>query len=283
MSVYDFGGPTDAPLLHFAHGNGFNGLTYRSILAPLAERFRLLAWDARGHGQSALPADPKRLRNWGTYREDLLALIEALGEPLYLAGHSLGGATSLPAAAAYPGVVRGLLLVEPALFPRAVAAVLSLARLFGLSAKLNPFEAAALRRRHRFADRAAMVEYYADRGMFKTWPRPFIADYVAGGTRPSADGCGIELSTMPEWEAATFSNPPPQMLPAFTRYKGPIILLCSAKGSTCPPILTRKITRMNTSVQLRRIDGTTHFLPMECPDLVRNALIALMEGQPLAG
>ena len=53
LSVGCFGpeAPSGArPVLHWAHANGFNGQTYAPLLAPLAERFDIYAWDARGHG-----------------------------------------------------------------------------------------------------------------------------------------------------------------------------------------------------------------------------------------
>ncbi|NBU26863.1 MAG: hypothetical protein EBS42_01200, partial [Caulobacteraceae bacterium] len=47
-------GPQDRPFdLVFAHANGFNALTYRHLLAPVAAAgFRILAIDQRGHGRS---------------------------------------------------------------------------------------------------------------------------------------------------------------------------------------------------------------------------------------
>jgi pimeloyl-ACP methyl ester carboxylesterase len=49
-------GPADRPIdIVFSHANSFNACTYRSILAPAAERMRILAYDLRGHGQTELP------------------------------------------------------------------------------------------------------------------------------------------------------------------------------------------------------------------------------------
>ena len=42
-------GPQDRPVdIVFSHANGFNALTYRSILGPLSDRLRILAIDPRG-------------------------------------------------------------------------------------------------------------------------------------------------------------------------------------------------------------------------------------------
>ncbi len=86
------------PPLHFAHANGFNGLTYRALLAPLAPYFHIRAWDARGHGMTTLPADSAAHKDWYIYRDDLIAFTERFaedaGRPVLLAGHSMGGTAS---------------------------------------------------------------------------------------------------------------------------------------------------------------------------------------------
>ncbi|HYG26868.1 MAG TPA: alpha/beta hydrolase, partial [Caulobacteraceae bacterium] len=54
MSALDFG-PADRPFdIVFLHANGFNALTYRSLLGPLSAGLRILAVDQRGHGESRL-------------------------------------------------------------------------------------------------------------------------------------------------------------------------------------------------------------------------------------
>jgi 3-oxoadipate enol-lactonase len=57
--------------------------------APLAERFRLLRYDARGHGASDVPAAPYSLDRLG---RDVVELLDALGiERAHALGLSLGG------------------------------------------------------------------------------------------------------------------------------------------------------------------------------------------------
>jgi len=77
MAALDFG-PEDRPYdVIFLHANGFNALTYRSILGPLAAGLRVLAIDQRGHGESRLAAKPEGRRSWKDFRDDLRALIAA--------------------------------------------------------------------------------------------------------------------------------------------------------------------------------------------------------------
>ena len=53
MSLLDFGDPKRPVDLVFVHANGFNALTYRTLLAPLSGSLRIWAPDLRGHGGSA--------------------------------------------------------------------------------------------------------------------------------------------------------------------------------------------------------------------------------------
>ena len=101
----------DGPLLHFAHANGFNAQTYRGLLSPLSDRFHIVASDARGHGRSDAPE-----QGYGPAEQaaDLAGVISALGlhRPAVL-GHSMGAATTLALAGAYPDVPRAILLEDP--------------------------------------------------------------------------------------------------------------------------------------------------------------------------
>src|SRR3569833_125130 len=114
MAALDLG-PQERPVdIVFSHANGFNGRTYRTILQPLAGDLRILALDLRGHGASTLPTVIEGRRGWLEFRDDLLALIAAACDaPVVLAGHSMGGTSSLLAAAAEPNRVRALALFDP--------------------------------------------------------------------------------------------------------------------------------------------------------------------------
>ena len=109
MAALDLG-PANRPVdVIFSHANGFNGRTYRSILGPLAANLRILAIDLRGHGATTLPATIEGREGWPQFRDDLLALTAAVADgPVVLAGHSMGGTSSLLAAAAEPGRVKAL-------------------------------------------------------------------------------------------------------------------------------------------------------------------------------
>ncbi len=79
---------------------------------------RVLAYDARGHGQSS-PA-PGREYGYEHLVEDLAAAIaEVGGPPAILAGASMGAHTALRLTLEHPGLVSGLALITPSFLPDA--------------------------------------------------------------------------------------------------------------------------------------------------------------------
>ena len=54
VSVCFWKGPKNAPVLHWAHANGFNGQTYATLLNKLKSRFNIYAWDAPGYGKTKI-------------------------------------------------------------------------------------------------------------------------------------------------------------------------------------------------------------------------------------
>lgn len=265
-------GGDGAPLLHWTHATGFNAATYRHLLAPLAEGMDVLALDMRGHGFSEAAADPARLDSWDVYRDDLVALIDALDRPLYLAGHSFGAVASIGAALRRPRQVLGLVLVEPVLMNRLTGLGLRVLQTLGLSHRFAMAEGAA-RRRSVFADKRSALERYKGRGAFSTWPEGWLRDYLDGGLRERPDG-GVELCCTPAWEARSFAVSPPSVWPRIARLQCPLTLLTADHQSTCDASSVRRFMRLRPGTTLEIMAQASHFLPMEYPQRVREQILA---------
>lgn len=93
LALHDFDGPSDAPVLVLGPSLGTSTILWESTAPLLAERFRVLAWDLPGHGDSAPAAGPFSVAELA---EGVAASVTAVtGEPFFYAGVSLGGATGL--------------------------------------------------------------------------------------------------------------------------------------------------------------------------------------------
>jgi pimeloyl-ACP methyl ester carboxylesterase len=260
--------------LHFAHANGFHAQTYAPLLACVDPGAEVLAMDLRGHGQSTAKAVPDDLVSWDTYADDLRAYLETVPGPLVLAGHSLGAIVSIKAASALGDRVRGLLLVEPVVIPRPIRFAFSAARALGLAPK-SPLARAALRRKWHFESPEAALHRYEGRGAFSSWQSSFVQSYVAHGLHPRSSG-GVRLACHPAWEARTFATAPLRPLAGLEALRCPVTVLVAEQGSTCPPASVKELGRLAPGARVRRLEGASHFLPMERPEIVLGELDRLL-------
>ena len=109
----DYGGPAGAPVIVAVHGLEGCAVNWSAIAPLLTSRYRVLAPDLAGHG---FTRSAGRGVNVSSNRSLLHRFIEAVaGSPVILMGNSMGGMISLREAAAAPGTVAGLILLDPAL------------------------------------------------------------------------------------------------------------------------------------------------------------------------
>src|SRR5262249_31953939 len=71
LGVLDWGG--DGPLALLHHANGFCAALWAPVAEELRARFRVVALDARGHGESSKPEGAAAYR-WAGFGHDLAAL-----------------------------------------------------------------------------------------------------------------------------------------------------------------------------------------------------------------
>ncbi|MEV4553067.1 alpha/beta fold hydrolase [Nonomuraea wenchangensis] len=97
----------------FVHGNVSSAAFWRDTMATLPGRYRPLAVDLRGFGDTE-PAPVDATRGLRDYSDDVLELVEAMGlAPVHLVGWSMGGGVVMQALRDRPGVVRSVTLVNP--------------------------------------------------------------------------------------------------------------------------------------------------------------------------
>jgi len=112
MPVREAPGPAGAPTLLLLHGLAATGrLNWMTALPALAERFRVLIVDHRGHGRG-IRTGHFRLVDCA---DDAIALVDALGiEWVIAVGYSMGGPIAKLCWSRHPDRVRGLVLCATA-------------------------------------------------------------------------------------------------------------------------------------------------------------------------
>jgi pimeloyl-ACP methyl ester carboxylesterase len=158
------------PPLVIVHGSFSDHKTNWQFVKPLfEEQFTVYAIARRGRGETKATQG----HSLEDESDDVVAVIQSIGAPVFLLGHSYGAQTALAAAAQVPGRVRKLVLYEPA-WPRVVGKE-ALARLEAL-AQAGDWDGLAVT---FFRDQLSVpVEELNELRATELWP-PIIADAQA--------------------------------------------------------------------------------------------------------
>jgi 3-oxoadipate enol-lactonase len=109
LSYFDEG-PKGAQVLLFIHGFPLNKSMWHSQIAALQTTCRVIAYDVRGHGDSALGEEEYSI---ALFVKDLLAFMDALQiEKVTLCGLSMGGYIALNAVLNHPKRFEALVLCD---------------------------------------------------------------------------------------------------------------------------------------------------------------------------
>jgi pimeloyl-ACP methyl ester carboxylesterase len=159
------------PPLVLVHGGFSNHKTNWEFVKPLFDKqFTVYAIARRGRGET----DVTKGHSLEDESMDVVALIESIGKPVFLLGHSYGAQTALAAAAKVPDRVRKLVLYE-APWPRVLSKEQLLARLEEL-AQASQWDGFAVT---FFRDGLSVpVEELDELRATELWP-PIIADAEA--------------------------------------------------------------------------------------------------------
>jgi 3-oxoadipate enol-lactonase len=102
-------GPKDGPVLLLGPSLGTNLAMWEPQVAALSDRFRVIAFDHRGHGRSPVPPAPYTIADLGG---DVIALMDDLGiERAAYAGISIGGMAGIWLGANAPSRLDRLVLM----------------------------------------------------------------------------------------------------------------------------------------------------------------------------
>jgi pimeloyl-ACP methyl ester carboxylesterase len=253
LHALDFGG--DGPPLIMLHSTGFGGWMWKPMVAALAPHFRIIAPEQRGHGDSE---KTDAGYDFATLAEDMEQLFEALGlEEVYGVGHSSGGTTLAMNGALHPGRVRRLLLVEPIL-PRFAQPSPDLGP--------NPMAERARKRRAGFSSPDEMYQSFRGRPPFDTWQDEALRLYCEEGTL-AAEG-GVVLKCPPEYEARFYEAVGQfDRLDLIQKAEVQVRTLWGERSNVAPG-KSPAPHGFGLPGEARIVKGTTHFIPMERPDVV---------------
>lgn len=115
----DTGPGSTGETIAFSHGLLWGTELFAPQFAALRSRYRCIAWDHRGQGQSA--ADHRDCIGMELVWQDAVQVLEALVQgPVHLCGLSMGGFVAMRMAARRPDLVRSLILLETSADPEPI-------------------------------------------------------------------------------------------------------------------------------------------------------------------
>ena len=172
------------------HGSASTGAQWRSLVGYLEGRFRVYTPDLPGYVGSAWAEAP------GLAGEAAVigALIDRIGGPVHLIGHSYGGAVALKLATMRPERLRSLTLIEPAVFHllRGGAEQRLYREIMGIAAALN----AAPGPGSREAAMRLFIDYWAGQHAFTRSSARLQQFFLGCHDRVRADFAALAAETL---------------------------------------------------------------------------------------
>jgi len=260
LAVWEW--PGAGPPILFTHATGFHGRLWDRMIIPGRHCFSI---DLRGHGRS-----DKNLQSydWRRFGEDTAMVAKELGlREAVGVGHSLGGHAMALAAAIEPSVFSSLLLVDP---------VIQMPDRYDGHAKGVDFIA---RRRARWKSVEEMFERFRVRPPFSAWKPEILRDYCEFGLLPVGDE--FVLACPPEIEATIYERsnwPDADISGELSQIQVDTTIMRSGKLMTREKFdLSASATDPNLAARMPNardvfLPECSHFIPMEHPYLVLNAL-----------
>lgn len=266
LNYLEWGDPNATPIVlchgMWDHARGF------AVLAPLlAEQFRVIAIDARGHGGSGW-ADAY---SWPCDIIDIVNVLRWVGRPSHLVGHSKGGGQATDAARVLPEQVLKLVNIDgfgpPPLSEREMATPARCAEY------LNERRRAARRQSWRpYESLEQLIERRAAQN--PRLPRRWLQYFVFHAAREDDDGW--------RWKSDPFMAQgfgpwqPEWIAPGYATLEVPMLAIAGSEKDTWGPLAEEIVgPRLARVPDLRRvtIDGAGHFVHMERPVETAGAIL----------
>jgi 3-oxoadipate enol-lactonase len=237
-------GPEDAPVVLLGSSLGTTHEMWAPQVKVLSERFRVVAFDHRGHGQSEAPPGPYSIDDLGGDVVDLLN--ELMIERASYVGISLGGAVGLWLAENAPDRFHRFALLCPPAYPAAGAQM--------------------------WTDRAAQVRAEGTRAIVDaTLARWFLPEYAAD-VEPIRQQL---LDTSDEGYASCCEALGSMDLrPALGDISAPVLLVTAESDTSVPPETVVPLATQIPGAHLEIIEQAAHLVTYSHPEVINPLLLA---------
>jgi 3-oxoadipate enol-lactonase len=227
------------PVIAFLHPVAMRGALWDEIASDLAQRYRVLTIDLRGHGASDVPPEPFTIEDLAS---DVIELLGALGgtRPV-LAGCSLGGMVAQGVALAAPELLGGIVLADTAhTLPAA-----------GREAM-----------RQRAADALKGMPTLVDATLERWFTREFRAR--RGDIVERVRGWFLEADPVVHswtWQAISRLD----FRDRLAAIQVPVLVVCGSRDTSCPPSVSEEMAGLLARGRYAELQDSSHMAPFEQP------------------
>jgi 3-oxoadipate enol-lactonase len=246
-TYYEIHGKEGAPWLAFSHSLACSVRMWDGQIAALKDRYRILAYDTRGHGQSAAPKGAYTLEQMA---DDLRALLKhSQIEKTHYCGLSMGGMIGQTFAIKYPGVFNSLILCDTtSRYPAAAAPM--------------------WQERIRIAESQGMKPLVQP-----TIERWFTAPFrEKQKDKVQAIASQIERTPVPGYAGCCHAIPRIDVTARLKEIKCPALVICGEDDPGTPPAMAREIHENLPGSKLVLIAQAAHLSNVEQPEAFNRAL-----------
>jgi pimeloyl-ACP methyl ester carboxylesterase len=263
----------EGPVVVLHHGTGFCAATWWRVARALAPRFHVVAFDARGHGDSDKPPGCYR---WEVFSQDVCEFVASFARsmpiqrPILAVGHSFGGAVVLHVAHTMPDLFGAVMAIEPVLLSAA-----DYARQGVRADGTHPLSIAARMRQARFASLDAARGALGATRTFAEWDPAVFEDYLEHAFH-KWEGGAVELKCSPSVEAALFEMGPNEHLFGGHEIAIPTRLHRATRGWFPRQHYARLARILRADTRLEEVSAG-HLVPMERPEETARSIATFAE------
>lgn len=243
-------GPADAPALVLSNSLGADLRMWDPQADALAERFRLVRYDTRGHGQSPVPDGPYTIDHLG---QDLIGLLDHLEiERAHVAGLSLGGMTGMWLGIHSPERLNRLVLLCT-------------------SARLGPPET--------WSDRAAVVRAQGTEAVAEAGVGRWLTEGFRAAHPDTAAWLRDMIAATPDAGYAACCGVIEHMdlTAGLESIPAPTLAIAGAQDPATPPEHAERIAAAVPDARLELLDPAAHLANVEQPEAVTRLILEHLE------
>lgn len=246
-TYYEIHGKEGAPWVVFSHSLACSVRMWDGEIERLKGSYRILAYDTRGHGQSAAPKGPYTLEQLA---DDLHALLKHLkiDKPHYV-GLSMGGMIGQTAALKYPGIFRSMALCD--------------------TTSRYPAEAAPM-----WAERIKVAESKGMEPLVQGTVERWFTESFRKSSKDKVESVATLIRNTPVagYAGCCAAIPKINLTARLKEIRTPTLVICGENDPGTPPAMAREIQQNIPGAKLVLIPQAAHLANVEQPEAFNRAL-----------